>query len=102
MAKIRVLLVRPWQLGPEPIVSALRAANIESELEHVDFEAALHAAIARGPFDLAFYDPATQSLSREVVESSLRDGARKVPLVVIDDAASMVEQVRRVLDAAAS
>jgi hypothetical protein len=96
------LLVRPWHLSPEPIVGALRAANVEPELEHVDFEAALHAAIARGPFDLAVYDPATPNLSRDVVESSLRDGPRKVPLIVMDGASSVVEHVRRVLEAAAS
>jgi len=102
MAKLRVLLVRPWLLGAEPIVAALRGAEFEPELEHVDFEAALHAAVTRGTFDLALYDPQTQGLSREVVESCLRTSPRKVPLVLLDGESDIAEHVQRALKASAS
>lgn len=81
----RILVIQQWTTELEPIERALRAAGVDAAITRVDFEAALHAALAHDRFDAAILDPATPGLSREVVEACFELNRRDMPVLLLDD-----------------
>lgn len=96
---VKVLLIRPWIHSLTPLRAAMRSAGYEARFTRVDIEAALHAALARGGFDLAIVDPATPGLSRSTIEGCLRDHRSSIPMIELGGSADLVDQIRRALDA---
>ncbi len=97
--KLQILVIRAWTEDLRQIRQALAKAGISAELTTADFEASLNAALTRGGFAAAIYDPQTPGLTREAVDACLRAHERAIPLVVLDDLESLG---RRVLAALAS
>ena len=101
---VDVLLIRPWTLELDSVVRWLRAADLEPTIERVDFEPALRAALKSGRYTIAIYsvaiyDPQTQTLSREIVETALREHAPQLPLIVLEDAERLGATVRHAVQA---
>ena len=95
---VKVLLIRPWIHSLAPVRDALRTAGFEAHFTRVDKEPALQAALARGGFDIAIVDPATPGLSRSTIEAALRDHRTSVPIVELDGASNLGDELRRALD----
>lgn len=98
-AKIRVLVVQYWIRDLQPIRDALHTAQLDVELTRVDIEPALHAALSWARYDIVLYDPATITVSHEVVKECLHANRHYVPLIVIEDIARLGDQVRGALEA---
>ena len=84
MILARVLLVRPWVKGIDPLVASLRSAGIEPAITQIDREPALNAALARDRFDVVIFDPDPIGPSRATVEACLRANGRELPIVELD------------------
>ncbi|MGE5185777.1 MAG: hypothetical protein ACM31C_27130 [Acidobacteriota bacterium] len=91
--KVHVLVIRSWIEDLRPIRQALAAAGIRADLTTADFEASLNAALTRGGYAVAIYDPRTPGLSRETVLACFRANKRDIPLIVLEDIASLAERV---------
>jgi hypothetical protein len=87
-----------WSEPLAPIAESLRSAGVVATLLRVDFKAALDAALERDRFDLVIVDPRIGELSAQVVEACCKAHGRKLPILVIEEASAIGEQVLRVLD----
>ena len=97
--RIDILLIRSWTEVIAPIVQSLHDAGFAPVIERVDHGSALSAALMRGPYDVAIYDPATPAVARDVVERGLRDLAPRVPLVILDSVETIGARVHDALAA---
>jgi DNA-binding NtrC family response regulator len=95
--KIRILLVRPWTESLAPLRAELRAAGFDAQLVRIDFEPALNAALMRDRFDVIIYDPTTRGITRELIETRLRENRRAVPVVVLDSVSTIARAIERAL-----
>lgn len=95
--KVRILLVRPWTEPLREFRAALAATGIEARISRVDIEPALNAALSRTSFDLIVLDPRTPGITRELVESLLRDHRRLVQIVMFGELAETMTAVARAL-----
>ena len=91
--ELRVLVIRPWTEPLDDLRVALESAGHVVHMVRVDFEAALHAAFVGESYDAVIYDPATPTMSRAVVEASLRDTDTRSPLIELTD--EVVAALRR-------
>jgi len=94
---IRILLVRSWLHGVEPLRAALYAAGVVATFIRTDIEPALHAALTRGGIDLVILDPAIEGLSRETVVALCKQLRPSVPLIVLGEVDDLGEIVRSAL-----
>jgi DNA-binding response OmpR family regulator len=90
---MRVLVIQYWIRELQPIRDALRDAGLQAEIVRADFEPALHAALARGPYDVVIFDPEIPGLSRRVVEAAVAG----LPIVVLEDVASLGARIQAAL-----
>jgi DNA-binding response OmpR family regulator len=95
--KIRILLVRPWTEPLAPLRAELRSGGFDAQLVRIDFEPALNAALARERFDAVIFDPATPGLSRELIETRLREHRRAAPVVVLESVSTIAGALARAL-----
>lgn len=98
-ASVKLLVIQFWTTDLGPIEASLRVAGIVATIRRVDFEAALHAALAHERFDAAILDPNVQDLSRHKVQACFKLNGRDIPLVVIDEVADVGAELRRLLAA---
>lgn len=96
---LRVLLIRAWIHKLEPIRTTLRAAGMDPRFTRVDIEPALNAALTRGGFDIAIFDPRTPGLTRELVEARLKEHRRYLPIIVLGDLSTLAEHVGAAISA---
>ncbi len=96
---VKVLLIRPWIHSLAPLRAALRDAGYEARFTRVDLEPALHAALARGGFDIAIVDPATPGLSRSAIDAAVRDHGTTLPMIELDGVNELGALVKRALAA---
>lgn len=94
---VQVLLIRPWIHSLAPLRASLRRAGLEGRFTRVDIEPALHAALARGGYDVAVVDPATPGLTHSTIEGSLRDHRADFPIIVLEDIESLGVRVKAAL-----
>jgi hypothetical protein len=94
---VQVLLIRPWIHSLAPLRTSLRRAGFEARFTRVDIEPALHAALARGGYDVAVVDPATPGLTQSTIEGCLRDHRAAFPILVLEDIETLGEQVKAAL-----
>lgn len=83
--ELRVLVIRPWTESLAELRAALESAGHTVHIVRVDFEAAMDAALTRDRFDAAIFDPATPGISRDVVETSLRDHGNHCQIIELTD-----------------
>jgi hypothetical protein len=95
--KIWILLVRPWTGSLGALRAELRGAGIDAELVRIDFEPALNAALVRERFDAVVYDPATPGITRELIETRLREHRRAAPVVVLTSVSTIAGDLERAL-----
>jgi len=96
---VKVLLIRPWIHSLAPVRAALRSAGIEARFTRVDIEPALHAALARGGFDVAIVDPATPGLMPSSIDACLREHRVTLPVLELGDVADLGARIKRALAA---
>jgi hypothetical protein len=85
----RLLVIQPWTRDLKPLEASLCAAGLDATLTRVDFAAALDAALARERFDAAIFDPTTPGMTRETVDACIKLGGRDIPVIELDDVASI-------------
>ncbi len=95
--KMRILLVRPWTEDLAPLRAELRGAGIDAQLVRIDFEPALNAALVRDRFDAVIFDPKTPGITRELIETRLREHRRAAPVVVLDSVLTIARDLERAL-----
>jgi 23S rRNA U2552 (ribose-2'-O)-methylase RlmE/FtsJ len=89
-AKMQVLVVQFWIHDAKPIRAALERAGLDVAITRVDFEPALHAALTLDRYDLVIYDPATTTMSKQLVAETMRAARHPdVALVVADDLSTL-------------
>ena len=68
-------------------------------MTRVDFPAALYAALHWGAFDVILFDPATPSITHELLANALRERGVSTPVVVLttDDIGMLVAAQLRAL-----
>src|SRR5690242_6601761 len=98
-ARLPILLVQFWVRDLAPIRTALTAAGIDARLVRVDIEPALHAALSWDRYAAVIYDPETPSLSRATVEELVRTSRADLPLILVDDLATLGARVLAALRA---
>ena len=94
---VQVLLLRPWIHSLAPLRASLRRVGFEARFTRVDIEPALHAALARGGYDVAVVDPATPGLTRSTIEACLREHRADFPILILEDIEWLGEHVRAAL-----
>jgi hypothetical protein len=96
---MKILLIRSWIHPIAPLRAALHDSGIDPRFTRVDIEPALNAALARGGFDLAIFDPATPGLPRAVVDARLREQRFSLPVVELGDLIDLGERIHAALAA---
>lgn len=96
--EIVVLLVQPWTEDAKPIEAALREGNLVAAIRRADFEAAVHAALARESIDVIVLDRDTPGLTEDVVRRACAAFDLDVPIVTLDSLATLADAVRAVLE----
>lgn len=74
--RARILLVRAWTEPLAPLRAALVQAGIDAEIERVDIEPALVAALMRTTFDVVVCDARVSTLSCDEVAARVREYGR--------------------------
>jgi hypothetical protein len=97
--RLQILIIRSWIEELRPIRDALRAGGLSVDLTSVDFEAALDAALSRGGFAAVIYDPATPALPRDLVIACMRANKCELPIIVLEDVASLAARVQTAIAA---
>lgn len=95
---LHVLLIREWIHSVEPVRLALHAAGLDARITRVDLEPALHAALARGAFDLVLHDPQVAALPRDIVEAKLRARHEVAPIVTLRSLRDLATDVLHALE----
>ena len=95
--KVRILLIRPWTEPLAPLRAVLRDAGIPAQIFRVDIEPALNAALHRGGFDVVIFDPKMPGISREAVETRLREHRSSVPIITLDELDAIPSALEQVL-----
>jgi hypothetical protein len=98
---VRILLIRAWTEPFAPFRAALRAAGIHARISRVDIEPALNAALGRSSYDVIVFDPTTKGLSRDIIDTRLREHARFIPIVDIPSGSldALADAIKHALDA---
>lgn len=94
---IRILLIRPWTEPLAPIRAALEEAGVTARFHRVDIEPALDAAIHRGGYTVIVFDPCTRGITREMIESRLKESRRTIPIVTLGDARTLADDIQQAL-----
>lgn len=95
---IVVLLVQPWTEDAGPVETALRARNLDPVIRRADFEAAVHAALAREYIDVIVLDPGTPGMTEDGLRRACAAMDLDVPVVTLDSLATVADAVRAVLE----
>ena len=93
-----MLLVQPWTEDASPIEAALSAGDLDAVIRRADFEAALHAALAREYIDVIVLDLDTPGMTEEVVRRACSAFDVDVPIVTLGSVATLAAAVRAVLE----
>ena len=94
----RILVIRAWTEPLTRFREALREAGIAVRITRVDIEPALSAALARNPYDVVVWDPSS-TITRDIVESRLREHGRTASFVVLEEVAVTVTNILHTLTA---
>ena len=94
---IELLAIQFWIHDPGPIKRAAQSAGFIARIKRVDIEPALNAALGRQHWDLLLMDPATPNLSIEAVRRAMKAFRCSAPLIVIDDVATLPDQLQQAL-----
>jgi DNA-binding NtrC family response regulator len=97
--KVRILVIRPWTEPLAPLRNALREAGIEARISRVDIEPALNAALDRSRFDVVVFDPTTRDISRELLDTCLRDHRHHAPVITFRTLEAAVGEIKHALAA---
>lgn len=95
-------MIRPWTEPLAPLRAALEASGLRVRFHRVDIEPALNAALERGGYTLIVFDPGTPGITREMIESRLKDNRRSLPIVTLGDARTLAEEIRQALQSHAN
>lgn len=90
---MKLLLIRSWIHPLAPLRAALQAAGLDPRFTRVDIEPALNAALSRGGYDIAIYDPHTPGLQRTIVEACMRAHRIDIPLVELGELEDLAERI---------
>lgn len=82
MPAIRILVIASWEVPTAELRASLERADLHAKMTRVDIEPALHAALQRGPFEVALYVRPLSGLPLAMIEPVLAD--KKLRLVVVD------------------